>query len=101
LAAALRVRVTAENTPVLQECLDAAAIEIDHYVNRPAEDPLPMTDPLAGRVNLVRGAEWLKQNDAMFGVVGFAETGALQAPRDSFRRHAAELIPLKRQWGLA
>jgi hypothetical protein len=88
-------------TADLQACLDAAAAEINHSVDRPVEDPLPTTDPLAGRVNLVRGAEWLKQNDAMFGVVGFDQTGALQAPRNSFRRHAAELVPLKQRWGLA
>jgi hypothetical protein len=88
-------------TADLQACLDAATIEVDHAIDRPAEAPLPITDPLAGRVCLVRAAEWLKQNDVMFGVVGFAETGALQAPRDSFARHARELVPLKLRWGLA
>ena len=39
LAAALRITVTAGNTAQLQSCLDAAAIEIDHAMDR--VDPLP------------------------------------------------------------
>jgi hypothetical protein len=56
---------------------------------------------LVNRVNIVRAAEWFKGNDAMFGVVGFDQTGALQAPRDGFNRHAYELTPAKQQWGIA
>src|SRR5262245_6975336 len=33
LAAALRIRVTAENTPMLQACLDAATLEINHEID--------------------------------------------------------------------
>jgi hypothetical protein len=61
----------------------------------------PLELALANRVNLVRGVEWWKSNDAAFAVIGFDETGSLQAPRDSFKRHAYELIPLKKRWGLA
>jgi hypothetical protein len=101
LAAALRIRVTPENTPALQACLDAAAVEINHDVDRAADDPIAADDPLAGRVNLVRAVEWWKSNDAAFGVIGFDQTGALTAPRDGFNRHAYALTPLKRQWGIA
>jgi hypothetical protein len=220
LAQALKVRVTAENTPTLQSCLDAAAAEIDHDIDRPADetvatadwryssqtvaaDPGPgylrldKTNPaavarvyldtidadgvdlaeemqglaindllwienatdhtrweqftvtdepidhagwfevpctrtdtsgtaldlvadtlltlavlrptallthqlaLANRVNVLRGVEWYKANDAAFGVIGFDQTGALQAPRDGFNRHAYTLTPLKQQWGVA
>jgi len=101
LAAALRVRVTPDNTAALQACLDAAAEEIDHDVDRFEEDPIPAGDALAGRVNLVRAVEWYKSNDAAFGVIGFDQTGALQAPRDGFNRHAFALTPLKQQWGIA
>src|SRR5215510_5381798 len=101
LATALRIRETAANTPILQACLDAAATEIDHECDRLATDPIPAGDALANRVNIVRGVEWFKANDAAFGVVGFDQTGVLQAPRDSFRRHAYELTPLKQQWGVA
>jgi hypothetical protein len=99
LATALRIRETPANTPILQACLDAAAAEIDHEVNR--LEPIPDGDALANRVCIVRGLEWYKANDAAFGVVGFDASGVLQAPRDSFNRHAFELTPLKQQWGLA
>jgi hypothetical protein len=56
---------------------------------------------LANRVNLVRGVEWWKSNDAAFGVIGFDQVGSLQAPRDSFMRHQKELIPLKARFGVA
>lgn len=101
LAAALRVRVTAENAAALQACLNAAAVEIDHDVDRELDNPIPPDDPLAGRVNLVRAVEWWKATDAAFGVIGFDQTGALQAPRDGFARHAAALTPLKQRWGVA
>ena len=113
LADALRVRVTEQNTPGLQACLDAAALEIDHEVDwRPVVQPLPGPGPLElpadderlpllNRVNLVRGVEWFKANDAAFGVIGYAETGALTAPRDAFNRHAFALLPVKERWGIA
>ena len=101
LAAELRISVTAANQARLQACLDAAAAEIDHYVDRFADDPVPPGDALAQRVNLVRGLEWFKANDSAFGFVGFDQVGALQAPRDTFARHGRELIPLKQLFGVA
>jgi len=56
---------------------------------------------LAKRVNILRGVEWWKANDAAWGILGFADTGALRLPRATFVRHAATLLPLKQQWGLA
>jgi len=58
-------------------------------------------DPLANRVNILRGVEWYKANDAAFGVLGFADTGALRLPKSTFARHASTLLPLKQQWGVA
>jgi hypothetical protein len=101
LAAVLRLRLTPENTDALQACLDAAAVEIDHEVDRPADNPVPPADPLANRVNLVRAVEWWKSNDAAFGIIGFDQAGSLQAPRDGFNRHAYALTPLKLGWGIA
>ena len=103
LAAVLRIRVTPENTDALTACVDAASAEIDQAMDRtdPASS-LPVDEaPLANRVCLVRGVEWWKSNDAAFGVIGSTDTGALQAPRNTFARHAAELIPLKQQWGVS
>lgn len=66
------------------------------------EEPIPSPETgLLNRVNLLRGVEWWKANDAAFGVIGFDQTGVLQAPRDGFARHAATLTPQKRQWGIA
>jgi len=113
LADALRVQVSTTNTPKLQACVDAAAAEIDHAVDwRPVGDPPEVPDPpyeaddprlaLLNRVNVVRGVEWWKANDAAYGVIGYSEvTGALQAPRDGFGRHAWALAPCKQRWGLA
>jgi hypothetical protein len=102
LAAALRVRVTPENTEALQACLDAAAAEIDHDIDRvDAVEPGTALFALANRVNILRGVEWWKANDAAFGVIGFDQTGALQAPRDGFNRHRYTLTPLKEGWGIA
>jgi len=56
---------------------------------------------LANRVNIARGVEWFKAQDAAFGVIGSDQTGTLTAPRDGFNRHAYALSPLKRQWGIA
>lgn len=101
LAAALRIRVTPDNQDALQACLDAAAQEIDHEVDRLDDDPIPDGDALANRVNILRAVEWFKAQDAAFGVIGYDQTGALTAPRDAFNRHAFTLTPLKEQWGIA
>lgn len=99
LAAALRTKLTPENTATLQACLDAAASEIDDAVDR--TDPIPPADALVNRVNLLRGVEWYKANDAAWGILGFDESGALRLPRSTFARHALTLMPLKQQWGVA
>jgi hypothetical protein len=98
LARALRLQVTPDNEAGLQACLDAAAAEIDHDIDNEELDP---EHPLANRVNILRGVEWAKANDAAFGVIGFDQTGSLMAPRDGFNRHAYTLSPLKKHWGLA
>jgi hypothetical protein len=100
LAQALRVTNV---TPALDElytaCLDAAALEIDDAVDR--TEPIPEGNALANRVNVLRGVEWVKSQDAAFGIIGSSETGALRAPRDSFARHASTLLPLKESFGVA
>lgn len=101
LAAALRIPTpTPDQTVILQRCLDTAAIEIDDAICRPADDPVDPADPLAHSVNLMRGVEWWKANDAAFGYIGAGED-ALRLPRSTFSRHAAALTPLRRGWGVA
>lgn len=100
LAAALHTTVTPKNTDWLQSCLDAATVEIDHAIDRVDVLP-PELLPLAEQVNVARGVEWWKANDAAFGGVGFPDTGILAVPRDPFARHAATLIPAKQLFGIA
>lgn len=99
LAAALRITITPANQDGLQACLDAAAVEIDDALDR--TDPVPAGEPLTNRVNILRGVEWFKANDAAFGVLGVSDTGTLQAPRNTMRRHAIALLPLKQRFGVA
>lgn len=101
LADALRVSVTPKNSALLTAAIDAASVEIDHEVGRRTGEELEDDDPLAHSVCLARGVEWFKSNDAVFGVVGFADTGVLAAPADGFARHAANLVPLKQTYGVA
>jgi hypothetical protein len=106
LAAQLRQRVTPANEAWYQACLDAAALEIDHWLDVPVVDPpLTWTDTgdlaLLQTVNVGRALEWAKSNDAAFGAIGFADSGVLRAPNDSFDRHAMTLVPLKTQFGIA
>jgi hypothetical protein len=99
LAAALRITVTAANQDSLQACLDAAGTEIDNTMDR--VDAPPPDDALLNRVNLLRGVEWFKANDAAFGVIGVSDMGTLQAPRNTFRRHAVALLPHKQLFGVS
>ncbi len=103
LADALRIAVSAKNSDRLAACLDAAADEINHALDRPAtavpyDPPYP---PLIRQVNIIRGLEWYKANDAAFGILGFEGVGALNVRPDGFARHAAALTPLVEQFGLA
>lgn len=105
LAQSLRIRVTESNSGTLQKSLDAAAVEIDHEIDWVAEPTDPVADParyaLLNRVNIARGVEWFKANDAAFGVIGFSDVGALKAPDAAFTRHANDLAPLKERWAVA
>lgn len=100
LAQALRVRVTAENTELLDACLAAAAEEIDHDLDRvdPLPDPAPAT---VQRCNVNRAVEWWKAADAAYGIVGFEQVGLLHAPKDGFARHAVTITRWKQAWGVA
>jgi hypothetical protein len=100
LAEALRVRVTASNTALLTACLEAAAEEIDHDLDRtePMPDPTPAS---VVRCNVNRAVEWFKAADAAYGIVGFEQVGLLHAPKDGFARHAVTITRWKQQWSIA
>lgn len=103
LAAALHTTVSAKNADWLAYSVAAASDEIDHQCGRPADgsDPIRTGDAIAHAVCIARGVEHYKANDAAFGALGFDGTGVIQAPRDGFARHAADLIPLTRTFGIA
>ena len=102
LAEALRIAVTAANTLMLTACCEAAAVEIDHAIDSPiAPDYGEPWGQLVNRVNVLRGVEWFKANDAAFGVIGYDQTGAIRTPRNGFARHAMTLLPVKVGFGVA
>lgn len=97
LAEALEIRATAGNTALLQACLDAAATEIDHFLEGYEWPPAGLIE----RTNVNRAVEWFKAPAAYNGGVGYTDTGALPSPASGFERHAAALLPYKVDWGIA
>lgn len=101
LASALgNPRLMPDGQEVLDACLDAAATEIDHSLDR--VDPLP--DPVPGivvRTNINRACEWYKAPDHANGGVGFDQIGTIDTPSSGFERHAKAIRPLKQQFGVA
>jgi hypothetical protein len=95
LATALRITVTPGNQDALQACLDAAGLEINDAIDTDTDLP---TNALLNRVNVVRGVEWWKANDAAFGAPA---AGSLETPASSFARHSMTLTPLKTTFGVA
>ena len=98
LANALEIRLTPENTGVLDDCLEAAAAEIDHCLE--GTDMISPAPAIVVRTNVNRAVEWYKAPAAYNGGVGFGDTGTLEAP-SGFERHAAALLPLQTSWGVA
>src|SRR5262245_4322457 len=103
LAAALRVRLPPANTASLQQKLDAAAVEIDAYLDRDPSDPLPVPPPPnVVEANINAGVDLAKAADAAFGIVGLSDIGALRvSSADAVARQAGLLTPHKTRWGIA
>jgi hypothetical protein len=96
LAFALEIRVSPDNEQVLQDCLDAAAAEIDRImIDLPGwPDGLSPPPPLVSRVNVNRAVEWWKAPAVYNGGVGTVDIGVMEAPSSGFGRHAAVLYAL-------
>ena len=96
LASALEIRVTDENTPSLEACLDAAAAEIDRILVDVDPDSGfdPTTNAIVARTNINRAVEWWKAPATYNGGVGSLDTGNMTAPTSGFGRHAAVLYAL-------
>jgi hypothetical protein len=91
---------TPAQTVALQRCLDAAATEIDSYLapDAPYFAPYPA---LVVQVNLERAVEHWKQEQSPFGIVVLGgETAPGYTSRNSWRRHANTLLPLKTSFGV-
>lgn len=99
LAEALETRVTPENSTLLRDCLDAATIEIDHFLEY-TEIYIP-PGALLSRTCVNRAVEWFKAPATYNGGVGYVDTGVLNSPASGFERHAAALLPYKTGWGVA
>lgn len=100
LARVLELRApSAAQTEAMQRCLDAATSEVDWEVGHDTQyvEPFP---PLAVEVTLERAVEHWQQSGAPWGVFQTAGVPMLVA-RDSFRRHAYKLLPLKETFGVA
>jgi len=102
LARALHTRVTAENQVDLQRAVDAATVEVDADLDRRADDPLPDPTPAAiAQATVALAVEAFKMPDAAFGILGFDDTGAVRAAKDSLPRYWSLLTPYKQRWGIA
>ena len=102
LAGALHVRVTAENQVALQRAVDAASVEVDHDLDRYVDDPLPDPAPPAiTQATIALAVEAFKMPDAAFGILGFDDTGAVRAAKDSLPRYWSLLTPYKQRFGIA
>lgn len=101
LAAALRIRLP-DDTALLDACLEAAAEEIDGYLDRgTAAMPSPVPSAVT-RCNVNRAVEWYKATDAYTGTVGSDQAGEYPVqPGDGFLRHTWAIRRWKIGWGLA
>ena len=104
LARVLGLRsVTAAQGTALEECLNAAAFEINAeclgagtvFFGTPYPDLVVTT-------NVDRAREHWAQREISFGILSLgADTIPVATARDSWERHAKKLAPLKADWGLA
>jgi hypothetical protein len=101
LAAALRIRVTPDNTDALQAKLDAAADQCDQFMDR-GDVALPDPTPVGVvEANVLVAVDLWKAADAAFGVLGFEQIGAVTVSPGSVARVESLLIPYKIGWAIA
>lgn len=92
---------TAEQTEAAEGMLIAATGEIDAEVDREDDDPISGWEiSLAKEVCLQRAIELWRASP--FGLIDIGgDFGAITTAKNTWDRHAHDLAPLKRQWGLA
>jgi hypothetical protein len=92
---------SAAQLEALQRVLDAAALEIDEYLARPAPFAAPYP-ALVVEVNLERAVDHWKAEQSPFGIIALGgEAPPSYSGRNSWRRHASTLLPLKEAFGVA
>lgn len=91
-----------------ERCLNAATSEIDAWLfgSAPPPDPKPWSiadQDLVKQKCVARAVEHWKAGDAAFGAIGYSDIGVMRAPRESFLRHALDIVHLKtiEGWGFA
>src|SRR4029077_14634385 len=85
---------TAAQTAALQRCLDAAAWEIDAYLDRTT--PLTAAElPVVTEVNYERAAEHWKSEQSPFGIIVSGDTAPSYSSLNRWKRHANTLLFLK------
>jgi hypothetical protein len=94
---------TAAQETALQRCLDSAAEEIDIYLGPDVVGAFADKPPaLVVEVNLARAVEHWKQEQSPFGIVALGgDSPPSYAARNTWRRHAQTLLPLKASYGIA
>lgn len=90
---------TAAQTASMQRALDAAAEEIDWWLEYTVPpDPVPT---LVRQVNLDRAHEHFDQPRTPFGMFAVGAEEVVSTASNGWRRHALKLMPLKRHRGVA
>lgn len=91
---------TPAQTVAMQRVLDAAALEIDSYL-APTAPFYPPYPALVVEVNLERAVEHWKLEQSPFGIIIIGgENASSYSSRNSWRRHANTLLPLKSSFGV-
>jgi hypothetical protein len=102
LARVLKIRTPSDQQEAaLDRVLEAAAAEIDLELGLETGLSNPGDVALVEQVNLERAAELWKLQEVQFGVIIGSELVTGSAPRDTWKKHAITLAPLKQTWGFA
>jgi hypothetical protein len=102
LARVLKIRTPSDTQEAaLDRVLEAAAAEIDLELGLETGLTSAGAIALVEQVNLERAAELWKLQEVQFGMILGSEIVTGSAPRDTWKKHAITLAPLKQTWGFA
>jgi predicted metalloenzyme YecM len=102
LARVLKIRDPSDaQEAAMDRCLEAATAEIDKELGLETGLTSASDIALVEQVNLERAAELWKLQEVQFGQIIGSELVTGSAPRDTWKKHAITLAPLKETWGFA